>query len=299
MSPISVLAGPASIDLASNVSKELNAGLVIPELRVFPDGESKLRFPAIKGTCIIVQSTYPPTDRHLLQTMMIARKCAEDGADDICTVIPYLAYARQDRPFLEGELATISLVAKLLAASGVKSVITVDMHSQLGMSLFSSIEIVNISSIPLLANHAKGMRLNNPLVVSPDAGGAQRVSEFAKHLDSDSLVLKKYRNRSTGEVTIEDPDLDIRGRDALLVDDIISSGGSIIAATEVLRRKGANRVYAMCAHALLLGDAAEKITKAGVDEIIATNSIPNQFSKVDLSHAISEQLLRRYGMRSS
>jgi ribose-phosphate pyrophosphokinase len=299
LSPISVLAGPASIDLASNVSKELNAGLVIPELRVFPDGESKFRFPSIKGTCIIVQSTYPPTDRHLLQTMMIARKCAEDGADDICTVIPYLAYARQDRPFLEGELATISLVARLLAASGVKSVITVDMHSQLGMSLFSSIEIVNISSIPLLASHAKGMRLNNPLAVSPDAGGAQRVGEFAKHLDSDSLVLKKYRNRSTGEVTIEDPDLDIRGRDALLVDDIISSGGSIIAATEVLRRRGAIRVYAMCAHALLLGDAAEKITKAGVDEIIATNSIPNQFSKVDLSHAISELLLKRYGMRSS
>jgi ribose-phosphate pyrophosphokinase len=299
LSPISVLAGPASVDLGSSVSKELKVGLVIPETRVFPDGESKLRFPAMRGTCVIVQSTYPPTDRHLFQTMMIARKCADDGADEICAVIPYLAYARQDRPFLEGELATISLVAKLLAASGVRSVITVDMHSQLGMSLFSSIEIISISSIPLLAEQAKSMRLKDPLAVSPDAGGADRVSEFAKHLDCDSLVLKKNRNRSTGEVSIEDPDLDIRGRDAILVDDIISSGGSIVAATEVLRRKGANRVYAMCAHALLLVDAAEKIAKAGVDEIISTNSIPNRFAKVDLSHAISEVLLKRYGMRSS
>lgn len=290
-----MLAGPASIDLGSSVAKELNASLIIPELRVFPDGESKIRFPAIRGTTVIIQSTYPPTDTHLLQAMMIARKCADDGADEICAVIPYLAYARQDRPFLEGELATISLVARLLAASGVKSVITVDMHSQLAMSLFSSVEIVNISSIPLLANHAKGMKLNEPLAVSPDAGGAQRVSEFAKRLDSDSLVLKKSRNRSTGEVTIEDPDIDVKGRDALIVDDIISSGGSIVAATEALHKKGADRVYAMCAHALLLGDAAVKIAKAGVDEVIATNSIPNRFAKVDLSHVISEQLLTRYG----
>lgn len=294
-----MLGGPASVELASRVSKELKANLIIPELRVFSDGESKIRFPAVGGTCVIVQSTYPPTDTHLLQAMMIAKKCADDGAVEICAVVPYLAYARQDRPFLDGELATISLVANLLSAAGVKSVITVDMHSQLGMSLFSSVEISNVSSVPLLADHAKGMKLNDPIAVSPDAGGAQRVSDFAKRIGSDYLVLKKSRNRATGEVTVEDPDFDIKGRDAVLVDDIISSGGSIIAAAESLRRKGANRVYAMCAHALLLGDAAEKIAKAGVNDIVATNSIPNQYAKVDLSHVISDLLTVRYGKRSS
>ena len=294
MLPITVLAGPASVDLASRISKELKADLIVPELRVFADGESKLRFPAVKGTCIIVQSTYPPADTHVLQVMMMARKCADDGASEVCAVVPYLAYARQDRPFLEGEYATISLIARLFAASGINSVITVDMHSQLGMSQFTGVGIRSVSSIPLLAKHAKGMDLHDPIAVSPDAGGAERVKAFAGQMNSDILILKKSRNRSSGEVTIENPEMEIKGRDVVLVDDMISSGGSIIAATEVLRKKGASRIYAMCAHALLLGNASKNITKAGVDDIIATNSIPNEHAKVDLSRSIAEVLRSRY-----
>jgi ribose-phosphate pyrophosphokinase len=227
--------------------------------------------------------------------MMIARKCVEDGATDVCAVIPYLAYSRQDRPFLEGELATIALIAKLFDASGIRSVLTVDMHSQLGMSQFSTVSIQNVSSIPLLARYAKSMNLHNPLAVSPDSGGAQRVEEFAKHLHYDTLVLKKSRNRSTGEVTVQDPDVDMTGREALLVDDMISSGSSIISAAKVLRRKGAKSVYALCAHALLLGDASKNLATAGIDDIVATNSIPNPHAKIDLSRTISESLASRYG----
>jgi ribose-phosphate pyrophosphokinase len=294
LATITVLAGPASVDLASRISKELKADLVVPELRVFTDGESKLRFPKVDGTCVIVQSTYPPADTHVLQVMMMAKKCIDDGASEVCAVVPYLAYARQDRPFLEGESATISLIANLLAASGVTSVVTVDMHSQLGMSHFTTVGITSVSSIPLLAEYAEGMNLHEPVAVSPDAGGAERVRQFAGHLKSDILILKKSRNRSTGEVTIEDPEMSVKGRDVVLVDDMISSGGSIIAATHVLRRKGAARVYAMCAHALLLGDASKNIAGAGVDDIIATNSIPNEHAKVDLSRSIADVLRKRY-----
>jgi ribose-phosphate pyrophosphokinase len=228
--------------------------------------------------------------------MMMARKCAEDGASQVCAVVPYLAYARQDKAFLDGELVTISLIGRLLAAAGIKSLITVDMHSQLGMSRFSGVEIVNVSAIPLLGKYVGKMNLVRPISVSPDAGGEGRVREFAKQLGTDALVLKKTRNRSTGEVTIEDPEIGVQGRDAVLVDDMISSGGSIVAAAQALRRKGAGRVYAVCSHALLLGDAPEKITKAGIDEIIATDSIPNKYARVDLSGAIAEVLRSRYGI---
>lgn len=293
MRHISVVAGPASVDLASKISEKLGSELVVPEIKVFPDGESKIRIPDVADTCVIVQSTYPPVDTHLVQALMMAKRCRDGGAE-VCMVIPYLAYARQDRPFIEGESVTISLIAKLFAAAGAQHVMTVEIHSQLGMSYFAPLGIENVSSTRLLADHARTMNLNKPIAISPDAGGADRVKEFAHHLKCDTFTLKKSRDRATGEVKIEEPDLDCRGRDALLVDDMISSGGSIMAAAKVLRKKGASKVYALCAHALLLDDAPKKIAEAGVDGIVGTNSIPNEYAKVDLSPAIAEVLTSRY-----
>ncbi|AFU59257.1 ribose-phosphate pyrophosphokinase [Candidatus Nitrososphaera gargensis Ga9.2] len=296
MSEISIITGPASSDLADKIAKKLDAQMVAAELRIFSDGESKIKMAgrADKKNCVIVQSTYPPTDTHLMQTLMLAKKCSDDGALDVCAVIPYLAYARQDRAFLEGEVVSIALVAKLLEAAGVRHVITVDIHSQLAMSHFASIQ--NVSSIPLLAEYASRiMKLHRLVAVSPDAGGTDRVKEFARLLKTDTIALKKSRDRTTGEVTIEEKlDLDVSGRDTILVDDMISSGESIVKAVGVLRRNGAGKVYAMCAHALLIGDAAQKIKQAGVQDIIATNSIPGEYARVDLSPAIAEAVKSRY-----
>ncbi len=287
-----MIAGPASPDLADRVAKGLGAHLVTTELRVFSDGESKIKIDKMGKNCVIVQSTYPPADTHLMQALMMAIKCA-DGAHDVCAVIPYLAYARQDRAFLAGEVVSIALVAKLLQSAGVRHVITVDIHSKLAMSHFASVQ--NVSSIPLLAEYASRMMLCRPIAVSPDAGGADRAKEFAKHSKIDALVLKKSRDRTTGEVKVEEKlDIDVSGRDALIVDDMISSGGSIVKAAEVLHNKGAGKVYAMCAHALLIGDAAQKIKAAGVQDIIATNSVPGEYAKVDLSPAIVEVVKSRY-----
>jgi ribose-phosphate pyrophosphokinase len=227
-----------------------------------------------------------------MQALMMAIKCA-DGAGDVCAVIPYLAYARQDRAFLEGEVVSIALIAKLLQSAGVRHVITVDIHSRLAMSHFSSVQ--NVSSIPLLAEYASKMKLRKPIAVSPDAGGAERAKEFAKYSKTDALALKKSRDRTTGEVTIDEKlDVDISGRDVILVDDMISSGASIVKAAEVLYKKGAGKVYALCAHALLIGDAAQKIKAAGVQDIIATNSVPGEYAKVDLSPAIAQVVKSRY-----
>lgn len=293
MPDISVIAGPASTDLAEKIAKRLGAQLVAAELRIFSDGESKIKMGRAGKDCVIVQSTHPPTDTHIMQALMMARKCADDGAHDICAVIPYLAYARQDRAFLDGEAVSIALVAKLLEAAGARHVVTVDVHSQLAMSHFASIQ--NVSSIPLLADYAAKMKLYRPVAVSPDAGGAGRAIEFAKCLKADAVALKKSRDRTTGEVTVdEDLDIDVAGRDAILVDDMISSGGSIIKAAGLLRKKGAGKVYAVCAHALLIGDAAQKIRAAGVQDIVSTNSIPGEYARVDLSPAIAEALKSRH-----
>jgi ribose-phosphate pyrophosphokinase len=287
LADISVVAGPSSPELAAGIARHLGAELIAAELRVFSDGESKIKIAKSAGKkCLVVQSTHPPTDSHLMQAMMIAKKCADEGSE-VCAVIPYLAYARQDRAFLDGEGVSAALVARLLEASGVSSVITVDIHSQTALSYFRRAR--NVSTMPLLADYASKMMLKRPLVVSPDAGGADRAGEFASLLRAEMVALKKSRDRATGEVSIEQEiGADVSGRDALLIDDMISTGGSIVKAAEALRKNGAARVYAMCAHALLIDDAAKKIKAAGVRDIVATNSIPGAYSRVDLSAVIAD-----------
>jgi ribose-phosphate pyrophosphokinase len=293
LTEISVVAGPGSFDLANNIAKRLGAQLTVASLRIFSDGESNIKLSKVGKNCVIVQSTHPPTDTHLIQLLMIAKKCTDDGAQHVCAVIPYLGYARQDRAFLEGEVVSIDLVAKLFETVGVEHIITVDIHSQLAMSYFASIQ--NVSSVPLLANYASKMKLRNPIAVSPDAGGTNRAKEFARLLDIDVIVLKKSRHRVTGEVTIDEKlHMDLSKRDAIVIDDIISSGDSIIKAAEVLHKKGVGRIYAMCAHALLIRDAAQKIKSAGVQDIISTNSVPGEYSKVELSPEIASALKFRY-----
>jgi ribose-phosphate pyrophosphokinase len=293
LNEISVITGPGSVDLANNIAKRLQAELSVASLRIFSDGESSIRLGKVRNKCIIVQSTHPPTDRHLIQLLMMVKRCTDDGAQDICAVVPYLAYARQDRAFLEGEVVSIALVARLFETMGVKHIVTVDIHSQLAMSYFQSIH--NVSSVRLLAQYASNMKLRNPVAVSPDAGGTIRANEFGRHLNIDVISLKKSRDRVTGEITIDEKiDKDIADRDAILIDDIISSGGSIIKAARVLRNLGAGKIYAMCAHALLIQDAAEKIKSAGVHDIISTNSVPSEYSKIELSQEIVSALNSRY-----
>jgi ribose-phosphate pyrophosphokinase len=286
---LSVIAGPSSPNLAAKIAQDLRAELIPVDVRIFTDSESRIKMGDVKKkNCVIVHSTYPPADRHLLQTLMMIKKCKDDLAADICTVIPYMAYARQDRVFQDGEVISIELIAKLLETAGNKRLITIDIHSSLALSYFR-IDVQNISSIPLLANHAaNNIKLNRTVVVSPDAGGIERAYEFAKILGSDIIALKKWRDRNSGEIFFDDKlECNIAHRDVVLVDDIISSGGSIVKACQILKKNKADKIYAMCVHALLVEDAAEKIRAAGVQEIISTNSIPSRYAKVDISPIIS------------
>ena len=287
-----VLAGPASKDLAKSVSNILGAELIDVELKIFPDGESKVRIDGdLDGKfAVIVQSTYPPVDAHLMQSLFIIGKARKMGAS-VCAVIPYLAYARQDKEFVQGEAVSMELIGSLFNSSGGKNIITVDIHSEIALSQFT-VPAYNVSCIPLLANYFKSQKLTKPVVASPDLGGSARAEEFAKIIGISAISLPKSRNRNTGEVRIEESKLsaDVKGRDVILVDDIISTGGSIVKATEVLRRLGCGKVYATCAHALLVNNALDKIRSAGVTEVVGTNTVPSAVSKVDVAPAICDQI---------
>ena len=284
-----VIAGPSSIDLAMRISKNLKTELIEPELKIFSDGESKIRLPSLYNKhCIIVQSLYPPIDRHIIQLLMIIHKCKSDNASKITVIIPYMAYARQDKAFLEGEIISISVLADLIQNCGTNEVITVDIHNELSLSYFSII-IKNISAIPILAEFLlNNKNIENPIIVSPDEGGKIRAKKIAELLNLQMLCLKKTRDRDTGLVSIEEKlDLAVHGKDAILIDDMISTGKSIVKACEVLKKNKIRKIIVLCTHALLLDNALEIIMEAGVHEIISTNSIPNNCSKVDLAPILS------------
>ncbi len=289
---VSIIAGPSSVDLATGIAKHLDAELVPVDLRIFADGESKIKMRKVeKDHCVIVQSTYPPTDRHLLQALMMIKRCSEDAAE-VCAVMPYMAYSRQDRAFLDGEVVSMDLVAKLIETVGTKRLITVDIHSLASLSYFT-IDAQNISTVGLLARYAEvKFKPNAPIVVSPDMGGAKRAVEFAKVLGTEAIALTKSRDKDTGEVFIEEKELNcnVVDRDLILLDDTISTGESIVEACRFLKRYKPNKIYAMCTHAVLIGDATTKVKSAGIEEIISTNSIPGNSAKVDLAGLISAQI---------
>ena len=288
---INLIAGNSSEDLAKKISKKLKANLIKSQVKVFPDGERKitLKGKLSKGKIIVVQSIYPPVDSNLIHALSLVSK-ARDYSTEVVVVVPYLGYARQDREFLPGEIITMKTLGQLFKGAGASKIIVVDIHSKIGLKHFK-IKSENISAIPDLIGYFKKINLKNPLVVSPDQGGKERAKEFAKKFGSEFIALKKKRNRKTGKVQIKTEGLDgVRSRDVILVDDMISTGGSIIKATEFLKKQKCNRVFVACTHALLMNDAEKKIRKAGVTKIISTNTIPGKTSIVDISGTIAKAI---------
>ena len=285
-----VMAGNASRDLAKRIARRLKAPYIEAQTKIFPDGESKITFSSIpkKSIILVVQSTYPPVDTNLLQTLAIISQ-ARKASSKIYAIIPYMGYARQDRQFLSGEVVTMSIVAKMLQAAGAKKVIVVDIHSKTALNHFK-IPTVNVSAIPELAKYFKKLKIKKPLVVSPDTGGSSRAKKFASLLNTDFITLKKSRNRNTGKVQIQSSKVDVHGRDLIVIDDIISTGGSIIKATQFLKKQKCKRVFVACTHGLFVGDAERKIKKAGVSKIISTNTIPRSTSKVDMAGVIAKSI---------
>ena len=287
-----MITSKSSENLAKRLSKKLKANIVRSKVRVFPDGESKITLDGklSKNKTVVVQSIYPPVDTNLIQALSLISK-AKETSSEVIAVIPYMGYARQDKEFLPGEIVTMKVLGKLFKGAGASKIITVDIHSMIGLKHFT-IKSKNVTAIPDLVKYFKKLSLKNPLVVSPDQGGKERAKEFAKKFESNYIALEKKRDRRTGKVQIKTKNADkVTDRDLILVDDMISTGESIIKATQFLKKQKCRRVYVACTHALLMNSAEEKIRKAGVNKIVSTNTIPGRTSVVDVSNTIAQAII--------
>ena len=257
-----LIAGNSNKDLAGAIAHHCGQRLTEVELIKFADNELSCMIKEnVRGEDVfIIQSTSNPANDHLMELLIIIDACKRASAGRITAVIPYFGYARQDREFLDGEIVSISVIGKLLRSVGAKKIITVDIHSKMALQQLK-ISSENVTAITELVKYFKKKKLKNPLIVSPDLGGKQRAEKFASLMNADCIALKKNRNRKTGQVEILTKNVDVKDCDLILVDDIISTGGSIIKSAQFLKKQKCKRVFVACTHALLVNNAENKIKK--------------------------------------
>jgi ribose-phosphate pyrophosphokinase len=287
-----VICGPASKALAEGVSALTGFGCVSVASKVFPDGESYVRLEgSVQGEEVaIVQTTCPPLqDGKLFQLAFMADAAKRGGAQKITAVVPYLAYARQDKMFLAGEGISVETVARMLRASGIDELVTVNIHSEPALEKFP-FRTKTLSAIPLLAEYFVQKGYKDAFALSPDKGAMYIAKQAQKVLGGEAGHLDKQRDRHTGQTIQTAQGLSVKGQTVIIFDDIISTGGTIVGAAKILKEQGAKHVFCGCVHGLLIGDAEKHILDAGVEEIVGTDSVPGSVSKVSLAPLLSQAL---------
>ncbi|MEM1537280.1 MAG: ribose-phosphate diphosphokinase [Candidatus Nezhaarchaeales archaeon] len=286
-----VVAGPASLRLSEAVSKALNVKMVKVEHKSFPDGEAYIRLPCnVKDEdVVIIQSLYPDQNRRILELLFMIETAKDLGAQRVIAVVPYFAYARQDKRFRDGEAISSKVIAKLIELSGANALVTVDVHSDEALKHFK-IPALNVSAAKPIGEYLSRTYGGTPFILAPDEGRMGFAKTVASVIKTDYGFLSKKRDLLTGEVRTEKKELPVKGRIAVIVDDIISTGGTIANAARILIEEGAKWVVAACTHLLAVGDAVRRMKEAGVNEILGTDSVESTLSKVSVAGEVAEAL---------
>ena len=287
-----VIAGSASPKLAARVAEALECPLTKPELKRFPDGELYVRVGAdLEGEhAVIVQSTRYPQNDNLIELSLLLDATKDLGAKRVTAVVPYLAYSRQDKRFKPGEAISIRTVCKLLERAGADDFFTVDLHQDEIIRNFS-IPAHNLTAMPLLGRYIAGLELRDPIILGADQGSLERARRVAAESVADYDYLEKKRITSK-RVVIRPKRLEVSKRDIVVIDDIISTGGTIIEAAKMLKRQGARKIISACTHGVFAGNALQKILAAKVKQVIATDTIESRASVVSSAPVIVDAIGR-------
>lgn len=273
-----LFSGRSNRDLAERLADQLNIELGDVELKTFANGETYCRYnESIRGADVfIVQSCSPPVNDHLMELLVMIDAAKLASANRITAVMPWFPYARQDKKSAPREPITAKLVAELLQASGVDRVLAMDLHAGQIQGFFE-IPVDHMTALPLFARYyreSKGLSGDSLVSVSPDPGRAKLARKFGEMLEADLAIMNKTRPAhdvaSVSEVIGR-----VRGKVAIMGDDMIVTGGTLVAGAEALREAGATDVHVFATHGIFAGDALEKLGQAdGITEIVVTDTIP-------------------------
>lgn len=271
-----IISGSSNLNFASNLSKATKIPLARINSGRFSNGEAKVRIEEeIYGKKFyIVQSLSIPVDEHIMELCLIIDALKRGGAEKIVAVIPWFGYGVQDKVFMPGEALSSKVVIDFLQTAGIHSLITIDLHSDNIVGFFE-VPVVHLTAIPLFANYIKKKYGKNSLVVSPDFGGAKRARRFAKNMGQEGVIgiIDKERSLINGSLTLRGINLEVKGRIVVLPDDFISTGGTLLGVTHLLKINRAKKIIACISHPLLVGESAKKIAESDLDELAVTDSV--------------------------
>jgi ribose-phosphate pyrophosphokinase len=261
-----------------SLSKEIADSLGIPvgdaTVSEFSDGEIMVQINEnVRGHDVfLLQSTCSPVNKNIVELLLMLDAFKRASAGRITTVIPYYGYARQDRKVLPRVPISAKLMADLITAAGTDRLLTVDLHAGQIQGFFD-IPVDHLYAAPVLSDYVKDKYTDNTVIVSPDAGGVERARAFAKRLNASLAIIDKRREKANVSEVMHVIG-DVEGKDAILLDDMIDTAGTITQAVSALKENGAKRVTASCTHAVLSGPALERINDSMLEEVITTNTIP-------------------------
>jgi ribose-phosphate pyrophosphokinase len=273
---MAVFTGNANPGLAQDIARNLMQPLGRALVGRFSDGEVQVEIMEnVRGKDVyLVQSTCPPANEHLMELLVMADACRRASAGRITAVIPYLGYARQDRRQRAMRVPiTAKLVADMIGRAGVNRVLTVDLHADQIQGFFD-IPVDNVYASPVLLGEVWKQKYDNMIVVSPDVGGVVRARALARRLDNADLAIIDKRRQRANESQVMNIIGDVRGRNCVLVDDLVDTAGTLCQAAQALKDEGALRVIAYITHPVLSGKAVERISTSALDELVVTDTIP-------------------------
>jgi ribose-phosphate pyrophosphokinase len=304
MDELKVFSGNANRKLAGRVCEFLKISPGDIEVAEFSDGETMVRIDEnVRGADVFVfQSTFPPAS-NLMELLVMLDAARRASARRVTAVVPYFGYARQDRKDQPRVPITAKLVANLIAVAGADRVLTMDLHSAQIQGFFD-IPFDHLYAAPVLIDHLKTKKFTNPVVVSPDIGSIKMARAFAKRLGAGLALIDKRRPRPDVSEVVNVIG-EVAGSDVIIIDDLISTGGTIVTAAEVLKKSGARRVLVGCTHPVFARDAVQKLDAAPIEEVFFTDTIPHvqeklpgKFTVLSVADLLGEAVRRIHEERS-
>jgi ribose-phosphate pyrophosphokinase len=270
---VKIFSGSSNRPLADAICRSIGLELGQSTIKPFPDGETFVKIEEnVRGEDVFVlQSTSPPTNHHLMEMFIMIDALRRASAARITAVLPFYGYARQDRKDQPRVPITAKLVANLLVAAGVNRILTMDLHAQQIQGFFD-IPVDHLYAAPVMYEYLKQKQFRNLVVVSPDVGGLKMAYAYSQVLEA-SLAIVAKRRKSASEVESMAVIGEIRGRDALLVDDLTETAGTLVSAAEMLKKKGARKILACVSHAILNNIGVERLRKSPIDELVTTDTV--------------------------
>ena len=299
MDKLRVFTGNANAGLAERICSFLDMPLGKAKVSKFSDGEIQVEIEeSVRGTdTFVVQPTCPPVSHNLMELLIMLDALKRASADRITVVIPYYGYARQDRKVVPRTSISARLVANLIITAGASRILAMDLHAGQIQGFFD-IPVDHILALPVLFEYLKKID-GEIVVVSPDAGGVERAREMGKRLNASLAIIDKRREKANVSKVMHIIG-DVRGKVAIILDDMMDTGGTIVQAAEAIMNNGAAAVYACCTHPVLSGNAVERIKNSPLKELVVTNTIPlkeearavDKIKVLDVSPILGEAIRR-------